>query len=148
MPETQRRASKKEEAKRKGKGSEGSKGKRKSRQRYKVRIGACFHGGRTIIQSIRTIVWTTETVCRFKSIICRYRSTICGYRCCFNCHTRDASQPLVLHGLFHGNLPFLVESKPNAFLTGSKPAFHTESFHTDSSASKPNAFTEPKPFTS
>src|SRR5258706_1894519 len=41
--------------------------------------------------------------------------------------TRDASQPLVLHGLFRGNLPFLVESKPNAFLTGSKPAFHTES---------------------
>src|SRR5258706_2709022 len=74
MPETQRRASKKEETK--GKGLEGSKGKRKSR--HKVRIGACFHGGRTIIQSIRTIVWTTET-------ICRYRSTICGYRCCFNC---------------------------------------------------------------
>src|SRR5258706_10639273 len=71
--------------------------------------------------------------------------------------TRDASQPLVLHGLFRGNLPFLVESKPNAFLTGSNPAFHTESFHTESSASnpnafssasKPNAFTEPKPFTS
>src|SRR5258705_1519906 len=41
--------------------------------------------------------------------------------------TRDASQPLVLHGLFRGNLPFLVESKPNAFLTGSKPAFYTES---------------------
>ena len=141
MPKTQRRVSKKEEAKGKGKGSEGSKGKRKSRQRYKVRIGACFHGGTTaIIQSIRTIVWTT--VCRFKSTICRYRSTICGYRCCFNCHTRDASQPLVLHGLFHGNLPFLVESKPNAFFTGSKPAFHTES-----SASKPNAFTEPKPST-
>src|SRR5258705_11051611 len=51
--------------------------------------------------------------------------------------TRDASQPLVLHGLFRGNLPFLVESKPNAFLTGSKPAFYTES-----SASKPNAFPE------
>src|SRR5258706_6263666 len=82
MPKTQRRASKKEEAK--GKGSEGSKGKRKSRQRYKVRIGACFHRGTiAIIQSIRTIVWTT--VCRFKSTICRYRSTICGYRCCFNC---------------------------------------------------------------
>src|SRR5258706_11835602 len=148
MPKTQRRVSKKEEAKGKGKGSEGSKGKRKSRQRYKVRIGACFHGGRTIIQSIRTIVWTTaiiqsirtivwttETVCRFKSTICRYRSTICGYRCCFNCHTRDASQPLVLHGLFRGNLPFLVESKPNAFFTGSNPAFHTGSnpaFHTGS----------------
>src|SRR5258708_809226 len=57
--------------------------------------------------------------------------------------TRDASQPLVLHRLFHGNLPFLVESKPNAFLTGSKPAFHTES-----NASKSNAFTEPKPSTS
>src|SRR5258705_3202955 len=73
--------------------------------------------------------------------------------------TRDASQPLVLYGLFRGNLPFLVESKPeskpNAFLTGSKPAFHTESyasnpnaFLTESSASKPNAFTEPKPSTS
>src|SRR5258705_11129872 len=64
--------------------------------------------------------------------------------------TRDASQPLVLHGLFRGNLPFLVESiesKPNAFLTGSKPAFHTESFHTESSASKPSAFTDPKPST-
>ena len=57
--------------------------------------------------------------------------------------TQDAAQPLVLHGLFHGNLPFLVESKPafhtesnafsnSAFLTGSKPAFYTES-----SASKP-----------
>src|SRR5258705_2177818 len=57
--------------------------------------------------------------------------------------TRDASQLLVLHGVFHGNLPFLVESKPNAFFTGSKPAFHTKS-----SASKPNAFTEPKPSTS
>src|SRR5258705_10286654 len=76
MPKTQRRASQKEETK--GKGSEGSKGKRKSRQRHKARIGACFHGGRTIIQSIRTIVWTTAT-------ICRYRSTICKYRCCFNC---------------------------------------------------------------
>src|SRR5258705_1097515 len=64
--------------------------------------------------------------------------------------TRDASQPLVLYGLFHSNLPFLVKSKPNAkpnaFLTGSKPAFHTESyasnpnaFLTESSASKPNA---------
>src|SRR5258706_13054629 len=55
--------------------------------------------------------------------------------------TRDVSQPLVLHGLFRGNLPFLIKSsasKPNAFLTGLKPAFHTES-----SASKPNA--EPKP---
>ena len=58
------------------------------------------------------------------------------------------SQPLVLYGLFHGNLLFLVESKPNAF---SKYAFLTEStpaFHTESSASKPNAFTEPKPSTS
>src|SRR5258705_10012822 len=54
--------------------------------------------------------------------------------------TRDASQPLVLHGLFRSNLPFLVESKPNAFFTSSKPAFHTES-----SASIPNA--EPKPST-
>src|SRR5258708_30485133 len=72
--------------------------------------------------------------------------------------TRDASQPLVLYGQFRGNLLFLVESstsKPNAFLTGSKPAFHTESsaskpnaFLTESSASKLNAFTEPKPFTS
>src|SRR5258706_1171644 len=70
--------------------------------------------------------------------------------------TRDASQPLVLHGLFRSNLPFLVESKPNAFFTGSNPAFHTESFHTESSASnsnafssasKPNAFTKPKPST-
>src|SRR5258705_1649467 len=59
--------------------------------------------------------------------------------------TRDASQPLILHGLFRGNQPFLVESKPNAFLIGSKPAFHTESFHSKSSASKPNAFTDPKP---
>src|SRR5258705_7639468 len=57
--------------------------------------------------------------------------------------TQDASQPLVLHGLFRGNLPFLVKLKPNAFLTGSKPAFHTESFYTESSALKPNA--EPKP---
>src|SRR5258705_11941452 len=78
MPKTQRRASKKEEAK--GKGSEGSKGKRKSRQRHKARIGACFYGGRTIIQSIRTIVWTTATICRYRSTIC-----ICEYRCCFNC---------------------------------------------------------------
>src|SRR5258707_15855162 len=81
--------------------------------------------------------------------------------------TRDASQPLVLYRLFRGNLPFLVESKPNAFLTGSKPAFHTKSstskpnafltessaskpnaFLTESSASKPNAFTDPKPSTS
>src|SRR5258706_1716510 len=71
--------------------------------------------------------------------------------------TRDASQPLVLHGLFRSNLPFLVESKPNAFFTGSNPAFHTGSnpaFHTGSnpafhtSSNKPNAFTEPKPFTS
>src|SRR5258706_947006 len=46
--------------------------------------------------------------------------------------TREASQPLVLHGLFRGNLPFLIESKPNAFLT-------------KSSALKPNA--EPKPST-
>src|SRR5258706_7341405 len=77
--------------------------------------------------------------------------------------TRDASQPLVLHGLFRSNLPFLVESKPNAFITeskpnafftGSKPAFHTESsaskpnaFLSESSASKPNTFTEPKPST-
>src|SRR5258705_10480959 len=67
--------------------------------------------------------------------------------------TRDASQPLVLHGLFRGNLPFLVESKPNAFLTSSKPAFQTESSASkpnafpESSASKPNAFTEPKPST-
>src|SRR5258706_6841155 len=67
--------------------------------------------------------------------------------------TRDASQPLVLHGLFRGNLPFLVESKPNAFFTGSNPAFHTESSASkpnafpESSASKPNAFTEPKPST-
>src|SRR5258705_7286295 len=63
--------------------------------------------------------------------------------------TRDASQLLVLHGLFRGNLPFLVESKPNAFLTSSKPAFHTESSASNpnafSSASKPNA--EPKPST-
>src|SRR5258706_1375676 len=63
--------------------------------------------------------------------------------------TRDASQPLVLHGLFRCNLPFLVESKPNAFLTSSKPAFHTESSALNpnafSSASKPNA--EPKPST-
>src|SRR5258705_7333478 len=41
--------------------------------------------------------------------------------------TRDASQPLVLHGLFRSNLPFLVESKPNAFYTGLKPAFYTGS---------------------
>src|SRR5258706_9899112 len=61
--------------------------------------------------------------------------------------TRDASQQLVLHRLFRGNLPFLVESKPNAFLTGSKPAFHTKSFHAELSASKPNAFTDPKPST-
>src|SRR5258706_3716159 len=63
--------------------------------------------------------------------------------------TRDASQPLVLHGLFRCNLPFLVESKPNAFFIGSKPAFHTESSasypNAFSSASKPNA--EPKPST-
>src|SRR5258706_9830094 len=73
MLKTQRRASKKEEAK--GKGSEESKGKRKSRQRYKAQIGTCFHRVRT-----------TETICRYRSTICRYRSTICGYRCRFNCH--------------------------------------------------------------
>src|SRR5258706_181715 len=89
MPKTQRRASKKEEAK--GKGSEGSKGKRKSRQRHKARISACFHGGRTIIQSIRTIIWTTaiiqsiRTIVWTTAIICQYRSTICRYRCYFNC---------------------------------------------------------------
>ena len=63
-------------------------------------------------------------------------------------YTQDTAQPLVLHGLFHRNLPFLIESKPafhtesnvfsnSAFLTSSKPAFHTKS-----SASKPNAFTK------
>ena len=62
--------------------------------------------------------------------------------------TQNAVQLLVLHGLFHGNLPFHVESKSNAFsnsafLTSSKPIFHTES-----SASKPNAFTETAPSTS
>src|SRR5258705_2223804 len=88
MPKTQRRASKKEEE---GKGSEGSKGKRKSRQRYKARIGTCFHGGRTIIQSIRTIVWITAIIQSIRTIvwttatICRYRSTICKYRYYFNC---------------------------------------------------------------
>src|SRR5258705_6269380 len=73
------------------------------------------------------------------------------FRNCFLClmggnrvyvkDTRDASQPLVLLGLFRGNLPFLVESKPNAFLTSSKPAFHTESFLTESSAYDPKPST-------
>ena len=38
--------------------------------------------------------------------------------------TQDAIQPLVLHGLFHGNLLFLVEPKSNAF---SNSAFLTTS---------------------
>ena len=37
--------------------------------------------------------------------------------------TQDAAQPLVLHGLFHGNLLFLINSKSNAF---SFSAFFTE----------------------
>ena len=49
--------------------------------------------------------------------------------------TRDASQPLVLHEMFCGNLPFLVESN-----TFSNSAFLTKS--------TPNAFTEPKSSTS
>ena len=56
--------------------------------------------------------------------------------------TRDASQPLILHGLFHRNLLFLIKSKPNAFLTSSKPILYTKS-----SASKLNAFTKSKPST-
>ena len=49
---------------------------------------------------------------------------------------QDAAQLVILHGLFHGNLPFLVESKPafhtesnlfsnSTFLTSLKPAFLT-----------------------
>ena len=76
-------------------------------------------------------------------------------RNCFSClmggnhvyvkDTQDAAQPLMLHGLFHGNLPFLVKLKSNAFsnsafLTSSKPEFYTAL-----SASKPSACTESKP---
>ena len=54
--------------------------------------------------------------------------------------TQDASQLLVLHGLFRGNLPFLVELKSNAFLNSA--------FFIELSASKPSPFTESKPSTS
>ena len=54
--------------------------------------------------------------------------------------TQDAVQLFVLYALFHGNLPFLVESKSNAFTNST--------FLTTSSASKPNAFTESAPSTS
>ena len=68
--------------------------------------------------------------------------------------TQDASQPLILYGLFHGNLLFLIKSKPNAFskssfLVESKPSAYTNSkpaFFTKSNAFitklKPNAFTK------
>ena len=56
--------------------------------------------------------------------------------------TRDASQMLILHRLFHRHLLLLDKSKPNAFLTSSKPAFHTEL-----SVSKSNTFTKSKPST-
>src|SRR5258705_451818 len=54
--------------------------------------------------------------------------------------TRDASQPLILHGLFRGNLPFLVESKPNAFLVECNGGLWTWC-----KGSRERAFLEPKP---
>ena len=62
--------------------------------------------------------------------------------------TQHAAQLLVLHGLFHENLVFLIESKPafhtksnafsnSTFFIGGKPVFHTES-----GILKPNAFTK------
>ena len=48
--------------------------------------------------------------------------------------TQDTTQPLVLYGLFHKNLPFFVESKLNAF--------SNSTCFTESSVPKPNAFTE------
>ena len=51
--------------------------------------------------------------------------------------TQDAAQPLILYGLFHGNLPFLVKSKSNAF--------SNSVFLTASSASKPSACINSKP---
>ena len=74
--------------------------------------------------------------------------------------TQDASQPLILHGLFHGNLLFLIESKSNAlsksaFLVESKPSACTDSkftFLIKSNAffteSEPNAFAKSTPSTS